>query len=70
MEEVHQVAYLTMRGWVLVGSEWMKEGFEYEYKTQRGCGCHYESHTRACFPLEAAYEEQREKDEQAVRDNP
>ena len=27
--EAHQIAYLTFKGWELVGDVWTKEGFEY-----------------------------------------
>jgi len=62
MEEVHQVAYLTMKGWVLVSDKWTKDGFEHSYEVSRGCSCCKETKTTPYFPLEAAYDAQWEKD--------
>jgi hypothetical protein len=59
-EEVHQIAFLTMKGWTLVGKEWTKDGFERTTKTSRGCGCHFEERKTPYFPLDEAYEAQIE----------
>ena len=63
MEEVHQVAYLTMKGWTLVGEEWTKEGFTHSHEVSRGCGCCRESKSTPYFPLDEAYYAQTEKDD-------
>jgi hypothetical protein len=57
-EEVHRIAYLTMRGWSLFGNDWSREGFERDYEVSRGCGCCFESRKSPFFNLEQAYEAQ------------
>ena len=67
MEEVHQVAYLTMRGWTLTwDQEWTKEGFEMKVEKRQNCGCCTKEETTPYFPLGRAYDAQREKDDEAT----
>lgn len=60
MEECHQVAFLTIHGWELVGGEWHKEGFERQVESSHPCGCCTKTETTSEFPLEAAYWAQQE----------
>jgi len=62
MEEVHQVAYLTMKGWTLVGEQWTREGFEHTFETRHGCGCCVKQNTTPYFQIEDAYNAQWERD--------
>ena len=62
VEEVHQIAYLTMKGWTLVGGEWTKDGFVHSYETSESCGCHFKKKETPYFSLERAYEAQWERD--------
>jgi len=63
MLEVHQIAFLTMKGWTLVGDEWTKDGFEHAYETHPyGCGCCTKTEKTPYFPLEDAYNAQWERD--------
>jgi hypothetical protein len=64
MEEIHIVAYLTMKGWEMLGNDqWYKEGFECSYKVSRGCGCHEDTRTRSDFQLMEAYDAQKAQEE-------
>jgi hypothetical protein len=62
VEEVHQIAYLTLKGWTLVGNEWSKDGLVHTYETSHGCGCHTKKNETPYFPLDRAYEVQWELD--------
>lgn len=64
MFEIHQIAYLTMKGWTLSwgGEDWSKKGFQRTVQTRRSCGCHYEDHVTEEFDLDSAYEAQQEAD--------
>ncbi len=62
MEEVHQAAYVTMKGWTLVGDQWTKDGFERTVEKRHGCGCCTFRATEDYFPLEEAYSAQWERD--------
>lgn len=62
MAEVHQIAYLTMKGWTLVGSEWSKEGFEFMQERRHGCGCCVKQEPTPFFKLDDAYSAQWERD--------
>jgi hypothetical protein len=68
VQEVHEIAYLTMRGWSLVGDDWTKAGFEYSYKVSRGCGCCEDTRTTPYFPLAEAYAAQNERDDAVGRE--
>lgn len=62
VEEVHQVAYVTMKGWSLIGDKWEKDGFVHSFETRHGCGCCAKQNTTPYFSLEAAYYAQWEMD--------
>lgn len=70
-EEAHQIAYLTMHGWTLVGEEWQKKGFEHEYEKSHGCGCCTYNETTPYFSLENAYYAQlASNDAETLPDHP
>lgn len=62
VEEVHRIAFLTMKGWSLVGDEWTKEGFTRLKQHTRGCGCCTDEKETPYFDLESAYWAQSERD--------
>jgi hypothetical protein len=65
MGEVHQIAYLTMKGWTLVGTLWLKDGFEFSFEKRRECGCCVKQETTPYFELDAAYSAQWERDNES-----
>lgn len=66
IEEVHQIAYLTMHGWKLECGEWLKPGFERTIARRHSCGCCERQETTDRFPLEEAYYRQEEVNDRAV----
>jgi hypothetical protein len=61
VEEVHQIAYLTMKGWVLGSEYWTKDGFERAEERTHGCGCHHYEVKTPYFSLDEAYNTQLEQ---------
>jgi hypothetical protein len=60
MEEVHQVAFLTLHGWTLSNGEWSKPGFQREISKRHGCGCCFYEEKIGTFSLDDAYYAQLE----------
>jgi hypothetical protein len=63
MEEVHRVAYLTMKGWTFIGGTWQKEGFEVEREEGLNTRCSYRRYTSEWHTLDEAYDAQMERDD-------
>lgn len=55
MEEVHQIAYLTMHGWQLSCGQWSKQGFQRAVNKTQSCGCCAKQQPTTDFELEDAY---------------
>ena len=58
-EEIHQIAFLTMRGWELVGDQWRKEDKTRKETRHHRCGCCDYQVDVEWFDTEAAYWEEK-----------
>jgi hypothetical protein len=59
-EDIHRVAWLTMRGWTCLGHSWTKLGFKQRSQRSRPCGCCTEDVETEVFNRDEAYWAQQE----------